>query len=163
MKKILDYKDYRKLLLNLFHKINETDEPYQFVLGIAEGGLNVSFPISVFFKYYHKDILVSFYGCDEVARKTPNYSQFHLDEFLDYREWGIKNGEFKGTKFLWVDDIIDSGSTLKWFMNQTKLVKGKDFDVAALHWCPESSPDLEPEYYIWKKRKEDWIVYPWEV
>lgn len=158
MKRYINKKEFRSLLLNLFKKINEKNEKYQFVFGIASGGLHVSFPIACFFNNHHKDLLISFYD-GGIKLKKPKVSQYHLDEFYDYR----KHADLEGDKFLLVDDIIDSGSTLKWFINNTGLVKGKDFDVATLHWCKENSPDLEPEFYVEIKEKSDWIIYPWEV
>ena len=50
-----------------------------------------------------------------------------------------------------VDDICDSGKTLKPFTSPT----------AVLHYKPHTSI-IEPTFYACKFESDDWIVYPWE-
>jgi len=51
-----------------------------------------------------------------------------------------------------VDDIADSGLTLKWW---------SDFDTAVLHYKPHSSVVM-PKFYSEIHKTDDWIIYPWE-
>lgn len=53
-----------------------------------------------------------------------------------------------------VDDISDTGNTL----NGAKSLGYVHF--ATLHWHHQSI--VKPTWYVWEK-KDDWIVYPWEV
>lgn len=53
-----------------------------------------------------------------------------------------------------VDDISDTGKTL----NHAKTLGYIHF--ATLHWHRQSI--VKPTWYIWEK-KDDWIVYPWEL
>ena len=50
-----------------------------------------------------------------------------------------------------IDDICDSGETLKPFKSPT----------AVLHYKPHTSI-IEPTFYACKFESDDWIVYPWE-
>ena len=50
-----------------------------------------------------------------------------------------------------IDDICDSGETLKPFKSPT----------AVLHYKPHKSI-IEPTFYACKFESDDWIVYPWE-
>jgi len=50
-----------------------------------------------------------------------------------------------------VDDICDSGKTLKTIQ----------FPTAVLHYKPHTSI-IEPTFYACKFESDDWIVYPWE-
>jgi len=60
-----------------------------------------------------------------------------------------------GRNTLLVDDIADTGKTLK------KVLKvKKPFAIATLWYHPQSV--IIPDYYIQTKDK-DWIVFPWET
>ena len=50
-------------------------------------------------------------------------------------------------EFLLVDDLIDSGSTLDYFIKKTKLVQGEEFHVATLHWNPYGRFQMKPDFY----------------
>ena len=50
-----------------------------------------------------------------------------------------------------IDDICDSGKTLKTIQSPT----------AVLHYKPHTSI-IEPTFYACKFESDDWIVYPWE-
>jgi len=152
MKIHLDQTKYNNLLLRLLQKINGHQDEYEVVLGIKNGGVWVSRRIANFFYKTHWDIHISFY--DGEQRLT--------EPFVNENDLLIFKKKWNFTKLLWVDDIVDSGSTLRWFIDKTGLVKGKDFSVATIHWCEENSPNLEPEFFVDKKLKSDWIVYPWE-
>ena len=153
MKIYLNQTEFNFKLLKLLEKLNGQMDQFDVVLGIKNGGLNVSYPISDFFNKTHWSIHISFYDGEQKLTE-PNVKENILDIYKT--KWNFN-------KLLWVDDIIDSGSTLKWFIDKTGLIKGKDFSVATIHWCKENSPNLEPEYYIDVKKKDDWIYYHWEV
>ena len=56
------------------------------------------------------------------------------------------------SEVLIVDDIADSGKTLKEWSN---------YRTAVLHYKPHSSL-VEPTIYSTKHNTDDWIIYPWE-
>jgi hypoxanthine phosphoribosyltransferase len=132
-------------------KLNDRIDEFDVILGIKNGGINVSKPIASFFNKPHLDIHISFYDGEQ--------------KLIEPQLKEINNciiEKLKDNKFLLVDDIVDSGSTLKWFIDNTGLKKGVDFSVASIHWCEENSPDLMPEFFVSKKSKFDWIYFPWE-
>ena len=153
MKKYLNRIQFNTHLLRLLEKLNGQMDEFDVVLGIKNGGLNVSWPIAYFFNKLHWDIHISFYEGDQKLIE-PNIKDYEMD---------VYKNKLNFNKLLLVDDIVDSGSTLKWFIDNTGLKKGIDFSMASIHWCEENSPDLEPEFFVNKKLKRDWIVYPWEV
>lgn len=53
-----------------------------------------------------------------------------------------------------VDDICDSGRTLKQFKFEENVY------TAALHW--KQSADYQPNYFWEIAYENEWIVYPWE-
>lgn len=151
MKRYITQKEFQVLNQQLIDKLNGYEAQFDFILGIRNGGLNVSTPLSIKFDKPHHSIRISFYDQEQRLLRP------RIDD-LPKMDW-LKSQK----NFLWVDDIIDSGSTLRWFINYTGLKPKKDFDVATIHWCKENSPDLEPSFYVEVKDKNDWIVYPWEV
>tara|TARA_R100000008_G_C3586229_1_gene172545 strand:+ start:1011 stop:1442 length:432 start_codon:yes stop_codon:yes gene_type:complete len=63
--------------------------------------------------------------------------------------------EMYGKKFLVVDDIADTGHTLR-------SMKAEVFDhaqFATIHYHKDSV--VEPDYWV-KQKDNDWIIYPWE-
>ncbi len=152
MKKYITQIEFSKSLLKLISQIEKSGVEFDYVLGIKNGGLNVSTPIADHFDKPHYGIQISFY----------DGSQRLTDPIVDMDKLNIVKIKFHG-KCLWVDDIIDSGGTLKWFIENTGLKIDKDFIVATLHWCEENSPNLKPHFFVERKAKSDWIVYPWET
>jgi len=64
--------------------------------------------------------------------------------------------EYYGKKFLIVDDIADTGKTLEHFRAEVF----ENASVATIHYHKHSS--VVPDYWV-KEKKDDWIVYPWEL
>jgi hypoxanthine phosphoribosyltransferase len=134
--------DLHGMMNKLTRSIVDNSKKYKSIVGIANGGLAISNCLSYFLLLPHITITIRLRDGKAV------------DASLDGME--------KVTKpFLWVDDIIDSGETLKYFKQQG-YIQGVDFDVATLHWCPKNSRGERPDYYVATKEVTDWIVYPWE-
>lgn len=65
----------------------------------------------------------------------------------------------KGKRVLLVDDVADTGVTLKKAVGHLKKKGAKEVRVAALHYKPWSI--LKPDFYV--KKTKAWIIYPWMV
>ena len=141
---------FKELLLKSLKPIKND---FNFILGIENGGRLLSEYLALHLNKPHHTIRISFYDKDDQRLFFPVIKGKDKIDSLKRKTLG---------KFLWVDDIIDSGSTLQWFINETGLQKGIDFSVVTLHWCEENSPNLKPEFFIEKKKKSEWICYPWE-
>ena len=75
--------------------------------------------------------------------------KLHLPLLMDYYDRKIVTDK----KILVVDDIADTGHTLKDFENKHNI-------ICTFHYHEQSI--IEPDYWIHKK-DDDWIVYPWEL
>jgi hypoxanthine phosphoribosyltransferase len=62
-------------------------------------------------------------------------------------------------KVLLVDDIADSGKTLKAAKMYLQEHKAKDIKIATLYAKPTS--EIEPDFY--EKKTSKWVVFPWEM
>ena len=98
---------------NLFHQIIHSGKRYKYIVGIRNGGMNVSEPLAVLLKLPHKTVGISCYGNSNI-RHAPIIS----DDF----QWE-PNG-------LLVDDLIDSGSSVIAFKSHFG-----EADVAVV-FCP---------------------------
>ncbi len=66
----------------------------------------------------------------------------------------LTHENFMNSKILIVDDVSDSGNTIR---EHAKLYKN---DVVTIH-C-KSCSTLKPTYYYEDIDENEWIVYPWE-
>lgn len=66
--------------------------------------------------------------------------------------------DIKGKKVLLVDDVSDSGKSLKEVVKYLKEKNPEEIKVATLHYKPGSV--YKPNYFIGTTDK--WIIYPWE-
>jgi hypoxanthine phosphoribosyltransferase len=68
------------------------------------------------------------------------------------------NADLKGHKVLLVDDVSDSGTSLKLAVEHINELGVGELRVATIHVKPWTT--LHPDYYA--SKVEEWIVYPWE-
>ena len=68
------------------------------------------------------------------------------------------NATIKGLRVLVVDDVSDSGNSLKVVKEYVQNLGAKDVRVATLHYKPWSG--YKPNYYA--EEVDQWIIYPWE-
>lgn len=123
--------------------------PYSAIVSIANGGVPFGLFLDTHLRLKNYNITIQCRDGSNNIKNTPTIR-------------GMNKISKLKTPFLLVDDIVDSGTTLKHFQNKSGFKFGKDFHVASLFWCEENSPNLQPTFYHSKKYKKDWIVYPWE-
>jgi len=156
MKIYLTRQDFSNLATQLCSQIIPIRDQFEWIVGIERGGLYISNWLAYVLGKKHTSIKIQFYGDGTEVKKSAIW-QGHFSPAFDGQE----------SPFLVVDDIVDSGRTVEFFKtiawhgfpNPQKPAK---FWVAALHWCKENSPNNEPDFYAETKKKDDWIVYPWE-
>ena len=59
-----------------------------------------------------------------------------------------------------VDDISDSGESLIHYCNNSSGIDTYYYTITTMFWNEDST--VAPDYY-WDVKREDWIVFPWEV
>jgi len=120
----------------LLDKIKQSNKEYSCVVGIANGGLNISRKIAESLCLQHKIIYISCYD-KENKKECPTI-----------------NGDHPGNNCLVVDDLVDSGETF----NLYRQHYGDNNHFAVLYWNTKSP---KPHYYV-KEKPNKWIVLPWE-
>lgn len=125
------------MILQLIEKILPDRKQYKQIVGIANGGLHISKPIAKALNLPHCEVRISFY--DNTNRRTTPI---------------ISPSTQIAINALVVDDLIDSGSTIKAYEHLYGPAK------TAVLFC---SPTIyEPTYWVSHKPKT-WIVFPWET
>lgn len=66
-----------------------------------------------------------------------------------------------GTKVLVLDDVFDSGNTMK--AVKDRLIKtGADIRLATVYWKPKANQtDIQPDFYL--QETDQWLVFPHEM
>jgi hypoxanthine phosphoribosyltransferase len=149
MKKFVTSADFCRMVSNLCAQLAPIRSQFEWIVGVERGGI----PISTFLSYAldkkHDTISISFYGENETPNNVP-----------------LINKPFVPSKYtspiLIVDDIVDTGRTIDMIRGLADA-ENKRIWVATLHWCEDNSPNMEPDFYVEKKSKDCWIVYPWEM
>jgi hypoxanthine phosphoribosyltransferase len=139
-----------EIIQKLIIKIKKSSIPYTKIVGIAKGGLNISKPLSKALKLPHQDIYISFYN-----------KEFKI---LDHYKPRFKKLSFKLLKsdnILIVDDLIDSGRTIDYFMKKYNLKQSQNCSICCLFYNKDNICKLIPDYYHSFKAK-NWLVFPWE-
>lgn len=144
----IDYNQFGIKLQKLYKKVLKGGVP-SYIIGIENGGLNISKPLAAWLGVQHLTCSIHFYDAFK-ATESPYYANIPP----------IPEG---CTNLLLVDDILDSGKTIDYFIKHTGLVQGENFKVATIHWYPDGEYNLKPDYFVDKKKKDTWVVYPWEA
>lgn len=144
----IDYKQFGDKLIRLYKKLGGVGYP-NCIIGIANGGLNLNRPLANWLKCKHVSVSIHFYDNDKLAGK-PYYAD-------------IPPIPKDSVNLLLVDDILDSGTTIKYFIDRTGLAHEENFKIATLHWNKSGQHCLKPDFYIDKKKENTWVVYSWKA
>jgi hypoxanthine phosphoribosyltransferase len=130
----------------IYNQIIKSGEKFTKVVGIERGGLNVSVPLAKRLNVPHCSIKISFYP--DKGQHIP-----YAEPIVDTH--GVEFTE--KDNLLFVDDLVDSGSTLKYFQEKFKY----RHKSAVLLWNPLGRYNVAPDYFA-KHKLDSWIVFPWE-
>ena len=116
------------------------------LVGISRGGL---VPVRLFSDYLNNHnvgiMRIEFYTGINKTSKAPKITQ-------------PLSINVKGKKVLLVDDVSDTGKSLKAATEYVKGLGAKEVRSVTLHFKPKSI--LKPDYY--DGESDAWIIYPWE-
>jgi hypothetical protein len=133
------------LCQKLSEKISKNYSP-DIIIGIIRGGLVPARLISDLM--HNKNIATmrveSYFGIGK--RKEPKITQ-------------KLTVEIKNKSILLVDDVSDSGYSMKEAVKYLKKLHPSTIKTATLHYKPQSI--FKPDYYI--EETDKWIIYPWEI
>lgn len=102
--------------------------------------------------------------CDQLSLKRLASLQIEYYQGVGERRDSPKiiyplNAEVKGLRILLVDDVSDSGSSLRFVRDHILSLEALEAKTATIHVKPWTR--FDPDYYA--KNTDAWIVYPWEL
>lgn len=126
-------------------KIKKDYEP-EVLVGIVRGGL---VPLRLFSDFLDNKnvstIKIEYYTGIGKTKETPEITQ-------------KLTTDIKEKKILVVDDVSDSGHSLKKALEHLKELNPKEIKTVTLHYKPKSI--VKPDYFA--EETDAWIIYPWE-
>jgi hypoxanthine phosphoribosyltransferase len=142
---VLKFEEIWNQIYQLSDKILDKYQP-DILIGISRGGLIVTRFFSDLMNINNVAIFgVGFYtGINETAKKPLITQELCAD--------------IKDKRVLLIDDVADSGVSLKFASEYLQKKSPKDLKIATIHYKPKSI--FKPDFY--NKETSKWIVYPWE-
>ncbi|MFH1589344.1 MAG: phosphoribosyltransferase family protein [archaeon] len=159
-KLFLDFNGFHIDCLKLGKKILDSGYVPDMLVGIWRGGAPVAVSVHQYLEYHGHKI-------DHMPIKTSAYAG--VDKMKkDVKVWGlgyIYENTNKDTKLLLVDDVFDTGKSVKKIISIIREHMGdnapKDIKIATVYFKPKrNKTKLLPDFYIY--RTDRWIVFPSE-
>ena len=143
--KFVGWEDVENSCLSIYSQMCSLKYKPDAIIALFRGGV---IPGRIFSDYFN--ILLDFFALDvkmyenmEIAKDAPYVKPFY--------------GDVKGKKILVVDDIWDTGLTMKAVLD---YLGKEDVTTATLFW--KETAKEKPTYYANVAKENTWIVYPWE-
>jgi hypoxanthine phosphoribosyltransferase len=121
---------------------------YDYLCGVAKGGLPLLVKLVNITKLPY--IIVECNSYEGRVRK-----EIYLKKF-DNLDRQIATNK----RFLLVDDITDSGTTIKTVVEHLKWLGAASVETLTLFYKPQSI--VVPEWYLHEVENHQWIKFPWE-
>jgi len=141
----LSWEDIEKASLSIYSEMCRDGYAPQSIIALLRGGI---VPARLFSDFFN--ILLDFFALDVtlydsigIRKPEPTIKPF--------------NGDVKGKRVLIVDDIYDSGKTMKAVL---EYLKGEDITTATLYW--KETANGKPDYYAEVVKENEWLVFPFE-
>ena len=144
-----NYNEYFGLVDDLVTKVDDSSANVEFncVIGLLRGG------------YIPSEALSRSLDIPLVLTKITSYNN-RIQGNMIISE--IINERYIKGNVLVVDDLIDSGNTLKFFIEYLKENYDIDSIKTAVMWNKDVERDIEPDFFSIRTPKEEWIKLPLE-
>ncbi len=139
------WKDYHILTQKIAATILAHDKPFDTIVAIGRGGLTFGHLLSDFMRIPICSITIQSYT------DIQQQGEVHITEGL--------SASIAGKRVLLVDDIADTGTTLKRASSYLREFKPSGITTATLFYKPHSR--VRPDYFA--KQTMKWILQPFEV
>jgi len=129
-----------------------------YLVAVWRGGTPIGAAVHEIFKYHQVNPVHHVIG-------TNSYEGKKRKDPVDV--WGLEflvNTVNSEDSILWIDDVYESGLSLKAALGDYKQLARKntsqDQRIATVHWKPSKNKSgRDPDFFV-HKEKEDWINYP---
>ena len=145
--RFLDWTDIDELCLSLYKKMAKDNYVPDAIVGLLRGGV---IPARIIADYF--GIVLDFFALD-----VKLYDGIGVKKEEPIIRYDFKDSDISG-KILIIDDIYDSGKTMKAVLEH---FKGKDITTATLLW--KETALEKPNYYVDIAKEHEWVVFTWET
>lgn len=139
------WKDYHALSQKIAAAILSHEKPFDIIVAIGRGGLTFGHLLSDFLRIPISSITIQSYT--DIQKQGEVHITQELSSSIDKK------------RVLLVDDIADTGTTLKRALAYLKTFHPSAITTATIFYKPHSS--LRPDYFA--KQTKQWILQPFEV
>lgn len=134
------------MLIELAKRVKDSGFKPDLIVGVCRGGWAPARVMSDLLENANTaSIRIEFYLVPGVTAKKPVISQAIMVPV-------------KGVNVLVVDDVADTGESLKVAVEHLEVCGAKAIRTATLYYKPQSI--LKPDFFI--IQTEQWIIFPWE-
>ncbi|PZD72344.1 Xanthine phosphoribosyltransferase [Acaryochloris thomasi RCC1774] len=145
----VSWSEYHHKIEQLAATVYQSGWQFDQIICLARGGLRIG------------DILSRIYDCPLAVLAASSYHDQHRGALNIASTLTMATPKL-GTKVLLVDDLVDSGQTLKqtlvWLQQHTDI----DQVRTAVIWCKAASV-IEPHYFVEHLADNPWIHQPFEL
>jgi hypothetical protein len=142
----LDFNKIWLLTYKLYRQLKESSYQIEVLVGITRGGYVITRILSDLLAITEVvTVGVAFYKGINQTKSAPQITQE-----LAY--------DIRGKRILVVDDVADTGKSLKEVTNYLSVEQPSGMKIATLHYKPQSI--YKPDFYV--QETTAWIIYPWE-
>lgn len=141
----VDWQEYHTLTQSIADQILTSETPFATIIAIGRGGLTFGHLLSDFLRIPICSITIQSYT--DIKKQ----GEVKITEGLSSR--------IAGKRVLLVDDIADSGATLKRATSYLRRFRPESIAIATLFYKPHST--VRPDYFA--KQTDLWILQPFEV
>lgn len=134
------------MLLELAKRVKDSGFKPDLIVGVCRGGWAPARVMSDLLENMNTaSIRIEFYLAPGVTARKPVISQTIMVPV-------------KGVNVLVVDDVADTGESLKVAVDHLDVCGAKAIKTATLYYKPQSC--LKPDFFI--IQTEQWVIFPWE-
>jgi hypoxanthine phosphoribosyltransferase len=140
----ISWSEYHLLIRKLAVSILSQSPPFEHIVAISRGGLTLGHLLSDFLRIPVSSITIQSYSDLQKQGEVVLTSKLHTP--------------IRGKRVLLVDDVSDSGKTLKRAVSYLKKLGPSEITTAAVFYKPHSI--FRPD--IFAHRTIKWIIFPYE-
>lgn len=158
-KELLTYNKCKIYADSIKRQLKESNYIPDVIVAPLRGGLFLSQEILYFDEELGKNI--KFFAIDIKTYKGKEVSEPEFRNKSVYKFFLSELDPDKGLKFLFVDDIIDTSTTLDFFKKDFESIKreGDELKTASLVANKESKNNVD---YFCRVKLDEWFEFPWD-
>ncbi|MHA2254387.1 MAG: phosphoribosyltransferase [Candidatus Kariarchaeaceae archaeon] len=144
---IFNWQDAYDKIFRLYEQLKNSKYEPDIIVGVARGG------------WIPARLIADFYCLKVTANIKVEAYELIGETDVEAKITQDINIKVGGKKLLIVDDIADSGASLKVVLDKLKVDNPAEIKTATLFYKPHSV--IKPDHFV--EQTNSWVVFPWEI